>query len=81
MRSSGHARLAFLILNSNYQYNMNHNTLTPLLHLIRAGYKTNTNQRHLRGPRLAMFYFVKWAIVTAVWALLFCLIYLISCNG
>jgi hypothetical protein len=60
---------------------MNHNTLTPLLHLIKAGYKTNTNQRHLRGARLALFYFVKWTIVLAAWGFLFSLIYLISCNG
>jgi len=60
---------------------MNHNTLSPLLHLIKAGYKTKTNQRHLRGARLALFYFIKWTIIVAAWAFLISLIYLISTHG
>jgi len=57
---------------------MNHNTITPLLELIKSGYKTNTAQRHLKGARLAAFYLVKWAIVLGAWALFLSLIYLLT---
>lgn len=55
----------------------NGNTITPVLELIKAGYKTNTGQRHLRGARLALFYFVKWGIVVGAWSLLSLLTYLL----
>lgn len=57
--------------------NINHNTITPLLHLIKAGYKTNTGERHLKGRRLALFYVTKWTIVVGAWALLSLITYLI----
>ena len=56
---------------------MNHNTITPLLHLIKAGYKTNTGQRHLKGRRMVLFYLVRWSIVFGAWALLSLIAYLI----
>jgi hypothetical protein len=56
---------------------MSHNTMTPLLHLIKAGYKTNTGARHLKGRRLALFYLVRWIIILGAWALLSLIAYLI----
>ena len=56
---------------------MNYNTITPLLQLIKAGYKTNTGERHLRGRRLALFYFVRLFIILGAWALLSLVAYLI----
>jgi hypothetical protein len=56
---------------------MTHNSITPLLHLIKAGYKTNTGQRHLRGCRLALFYLVRWTLILAAWALLSFIAYII----
>jgi hypothetical protein len=57
--------------------NINHNTITPLLHLIKAGYKTNTGERHLKGRRLGLFYLTKWSIIVGAWALLSFITYLI----
>lgn len=57
--------------------NTNTNTITPLLQLIKAGYKTNTSERHLKGRRLALFYLVRWTIILAAWALLSLIAYLI----
>jgi hypothetical protein len=56
---------------------MTHNSITPLLQLIKAGYKTNTGQRHLKGRRMVLFYLVRWSIVVAAWALLSLIAYLI----
>jgi len=56
---------------------MTHNSITPLLHLIKAGYKTNTGQRHLKGRRMVLFYLVRWSIVVGAWALLSLIAYLI----
>jgi hypothetical protein len=55
----------------------NTNTITPLLELIKAGYKTNTGERHLKGRRLAMFYLLRWALVLGAWALLSLITYII----
>lgn len=56
---------------------MTHNSITPLLHLIKAGYKTNTGQRHLKGRRMVLFYLIRWSIVVGAWALLSLIAYLI----
>jgi len=56
---------------------MNYNTITPLLNLIKAGYKTNTGQRHLKGRRMALFYLVRGTIILGAWALLSLVAYLI----
>jgi hypothetical protein len=56
---------------------MQHNTITPLLQLIKSGYKTNTGERHLKGRRLALFYLVRWTIILGAWALLSLIGYLI----
>jgi hypothetical protein len=56
---------------------MTHNSITPLLHLIKAGYKTNTSERHLKGRRLALFYLVRWTLILAAWALLSFIAYII----
>lgn len=56
---------------------MNYNTITPLLTLIKAGYKTNTGERHLKGRRLALFYLVRWSIILGAWALLSLIAYII----
>lgn len=53
----------------------NTNTITPLLELIKAGYKTNTGERHLKGRRLALFYLMRWSIVLGVWAFLLMILY------
>jgi hypothetical protein len=55
----------------------NNNHITPLLHLIKAGYKTKTGRYHLRGKRLALFYIVRWLVVLGAWALLSLIAYLI----
>lgn len=53
------------------------NSITPLLTLIKAGYKTKTGERHLRGRRLALFYCLRWLIILGAWALLSFIAYLI----
>ena len=56
---------------------MTHNTITPLLHLIKAGYKTNTGEKHLKGRRLVLFYLIRWTLILAAWALLSLIAYII----
>lgn len=56
---------------------MIHDTITPLLHLIKAGYKTNTGEKHLKGRHLALFYVVRWTVILAAWALLSFIAYII----
>jgi hypothetical protein len=60
---------------------MEHNTLTPVLQLIRAGYKTNSSTRHLKGRRLAMFYVARTAVVVAAWSFLILITYIILSHG
>ena len=57
--------------------NIYQDTITPLLHLIKIGAKTNTGERHLKGRRLALFYLVKWSIIVGAWALLSFITYLL----
>jgi hypothetical protein len=53
---------------------MNHNTITPLLLILRNGYKSNTGRYHLRGWRRLLYYVVKYGIVALPWSIIILLI-------
>lgn len=46
------------------------NTITPLLALLREGYKSNTGRYHLKGWRRLLYYVIKWGIIATPWSII-----------
>ena len=53
---------------------MNQNTITPLLLILRNGYKSKTGKHHLKGWRRVLFYVVKYGIIALPWSIIIVLI-------
>jgi hypothetical protein len=55
---------------------MTQNTITPLLILLRSGYKSNTDRYRLKGWRRLLYHIIKYGIVALPWSIIIILTFL-----